>query len=68
MAKHKPDDRNAAEKLIDSLRQTGRASGETGGPDDNGPDVDYSDMGNINVDGDDGRGRTESPGSRDTER
>ena len=43
----KPD--HPVENIIDSFRRTGTGSGETGGPENNGPDVDYSDMGNVNV-------------------
>jgi hypothetical protein len=49
MAKTKQSQRNPVERVAESFRHTGRASADTGGPDNNGPDVDYSDMGNVNV-------------------
>ena len=65
MAKTKQNQSNPVERVAESFRHTGRASGDTGGPDDNGPDVDYSDMGNINVGGDRSddtrRGKREDP-------
>jgi hypothetical protein len=50
---HPEDDERAPDDPLEitaeSIAETGRQSGDTGGPWDNGPDVDFSDMGDVNI-------------------